>query len=165
MTILRVIRLLALVVWVGGVIFFAFGVAPVAFHTLPSTHEAGLVVGASLRVLHRMGLVAGGVFLLASLADRRLVSSLLVGGMLALTAALQWGVMPKMERDRVAAGGAIDQAEVQSAPRMDFDRLHRLSERMEGGVLLLGLAAVVLTGAEAPRHERERGYPFPPAEL
>ena len=53
-TVLRALRLFAMVAWVGGLIFFAFVVAPVAFHSLPSTHEAGIVVGGTLRVLHWM---------------------------------------------------------------------------------------------------------------
>src|SRR5260370_13841019 len=60
------LRLLAMVAWVGGMVFFAFVVAPVAFHSLSSAHEAGLVVGGSLRVLHWIGLVGGGVFYAAT---------------------------------------------------------------------------------------------------
>ena len=52
-------RLLGMVAWVGGLIFFAFVVAPVAFHVLPSAHEAGLVVGGTLRYLHWIGLIGG----------------------------------------------------------------------------------------------------------
>ena len=43
-TFLRALRLLVMVAWVGGLAFFAFVVAPVAFHVLPGAHEAGLVV-------------------------------------------------------------------------------------------------------------------------
>ena len=41
---LRALRLITIVIWVGGLIFFAFVLAPLAFHTLPSNHEAGLIV-------------------------------------------------------------------------------------------------------------------------
>ena len=54
---LRLIQLLAIVVWVGGIAFFAFVLAPTAFSVLPSAHEAGLIVGATLRPLHNIGLV------------------------------------------------------------------------------------------------------------
>ncbi len=92
---LRVIRLLALVVWVGGLLFFAFVLAPVAFSKLPSTYEAGLVVGASLRVLHLTGLVAGAVYLAASGWGRRdgrrwWLGPALVAGMMTMTAGSQW---------------------------------------------------------------------------
>ncbi len=65
-TVLRALRLYAMVAWVGGLVFFAFVVAPVAFHSLTSAHEAGLVVGGTLRVLHLIGLVGGAVFYAAT---------------------------------------------------------------------------------------------------
>ena len=37
-TVLRALRMLAMVAWVGGLGFFAFVVAPVAFHSLASAH-------------------------------------------------------------------------------------------------------------------------------
>src|SRR6202453_4664450 len=65
-TLLRALRLYAMVPWVGGLGFFAFVVAPVAFHSLASAHEAGLVVGGTLRVLHWIGLIGGAVFCVAT---------------------------------------------------------------------------------------------------
>ena len=43
MSFLRFLMLLSLVVWIGGLIFFAFVLAPTAFQVLPSTHIAGNV--------------------------------------------------------------------------------------------------------------------------
>src|SRR6202522_4826479 len=63
---LRALRLFAMVAWVGGLGFFAFVLAPVAFNSLPSAHEAGIVVGGTLRVLHWIGLIGGGGFCLAT---------------------------------------------------------------------------------------------------
>ena len=150
------VRLLTLVVWVGGLIFFAFVLAPVAFDKLPNSREAGLVVGAALRVLHAMGLVAGVVYLAASLGESRVgrrwwLGPALVVTMMALTAASQWGILPRMEVDRAAAGGDVAVVAVQNPARVDFDRLHRLSERVEGGVLLLGLVAVGMLGLGTER--------------
>src|SRR5215469_645621 len=65
-TVLRALRLLVMVLWVGGLCFFAFVVAPVAFRVLPSAHEAGLVVGGTLKILHWIGLIGGVVFCLAT---------------------------------------------------------------------------------------------------
>ena len=42
-TTLRAIKLLMLVIWLGGLIFFGAVLAPVAFTRLPSTHMAGMV--------------------------------------------------------------------------------------------------------------------------
>lgn len=156
--VLRVVRLLAMVVWVGGLVLFAFVVAPVAFGVLPSTHEAGMVVAGTLGALHAMGEVCGGLFVLATavMATRAgargrgllVAQAALVGLMLAATVYVQRGIIPAMERDRAAAGGAIDAVGVGDAVRVDFDRLHGLSEKVEGMVLLMGVGVVGMMGAE-----------------
>lgn len=154
----RALRLLTLVVWVGGLIFFAFVLAPVAFHVLPSTHEAGTVVGATLRVLNELGHACGFVFLLVTIASwfrstpsgRKLLITevLLVVLMIAATMYVQSSIVPAMERDRLAAGGDVDAAPRDDPARMDFERLHPLSEKVEGSALLLGIAVVILMAAE-----------------
>jgi len=142
--------LLALVVWVGGIIFFAFVVAPTLFHVL-LPEQAGRVVSRSLTVLHWMGIVSGVVFLLSSvLYDRakyaRLKSLTLVNAliviMLVLTLISQFGITPRMQAVR-AELHSVDNVQLD---RSEFDRLHEWSTRLEGGVLILGLAVVVLTG-------------------
>ena len=158
---LRVLRLLALVVWVGGLIFFAFVVAPVAFHVLPSTHEAGTVVGATLRVLNALGFFCGLIFLFATISawlratarGRRLLITqmLLVVLMLGATCYISASIIPAMERDRIAAGGDVDAAPPDNRARLDFERLHPLSEKIEGTALLCGLGVVVLVGMENSR--------------
>lgn len=155
---LRALRLLAIVVWVGGLIFFAFVLAPIAFHVLPSTHEAGTVVGATLRVLNEAGHACGFVFLFATIAfwfrstprARSLLTAelLLVVLMIAATMYVQASIIPAMERDRVAAGGDVDAAPRDNPARIDFERLHPLSEKVEGSALLLGIVVVILMAAE-----------------
>jgi Domain of unknown function (DUF4149) len=158
-TVLRALRLFAMVAWVGGLIFFAFVVAPVAFHSLPSTHEAGIVVGGTLRVLHWIGLIGGAVFYVATaiLWLRAEVSArvgfaiqlTLTGIMLAATAYSQFRILPAMDRDRDLAGGVVETAPAENAGRVDFERLHVLSERLEGAVLLCGLGVVFLLSRES----------------
>jgi len=158
-TFLRALRLFAMVAWVGGLGFFAFVVAPVAFHSLASAHEAGLVVGGTLRVLHWIGLVGGGAFCLATgwlwlWAEvparvgfaRQLV---LTAVMLLITAYLQFNVLPAMEVARAQAGGEVETAPLDNAGRLDFERLHKLSERLEGLVLLCGLGVVFALSRES----------------
>jgi len=157
--ILRALRMLAMVVWVGGLAFFAFVVAPVAFTRLASAHEAGLVVGGTLRVLHQIGLIGGIVFCVATaiLWLRAEVparagfaaETVLTLVMLAITAYLQFSVLPAMEQDRMAAGGDIEAAAVMNPAREDFEHLHRLSERLEGVVLLCGLGVVLFLARES----------------
>jgi uncharacterized membrane protein len=158
-TLLRALRLLSIVVWVGGLIFFAFVVAPVAFHVLPSTHEAGTVVGGTLRVLNEIGVVCYGVFFVATAMCARsrakalgpwlLTTQLVfVTLMLLATVYVKTSILPAMERDRIAAGGNVDAAAAGNPARVEFERLHGLSEKVEGSVLFLGLGVVVLMAAE-----------------
>ena len=148
----RLMQLLAIVVWVGGLIFFAFVLAPTAFHTLPSVHLAGAVVGASLRVFDVIALGCGVVFLAATglifrpegprMRGRFTLEFLLVGAMLVATAYIHWNILPAMDGDLATAGGDISTLAATSPAHLHFDRLHQRSERVEGGVLLLGLALV-----------------------
>jgi uncharacterized membrane protein len=146
--------LLALIVWVGGIIFFAFVLAPTLFTVLPA-QTAGNVVGPALTKLHWIGLFSGGVFLLCSLAynhakysQLRLFGAarLLVLMMLILTAISQFAITPRMRELRERQSGL-------DAPNMraEFNRLHMWSTRAEGGVLLLGLLVVIVTARE-PSH-------------
>lgn len=141
--------LLALIVWIGGIIFFAFVLAPTLFGVLPTTKMAGDVVNATLSKLHWMGIISGVVFLLCSLGYnwQRLVqlrlfmaSHVFVLLMLAFTLISQFGITPRMRELR--SNSAIMDS---SAGRANFDRLHAWSTRLEGGVFFLGLSVVVLT--------------------
>jgi hypothetical protein len=64
--------------------------------------------------------------------------------MIACTSYSQFAIIPAMERDRVAAGGDINAAEIGNPSRIHFNKLHVLSERVEEVVLIMGLVTVVL---------------------
>jgi Domain of unknown function (DUF4149) len=150
---LRSLLYLALIVWLGAEIFFPV-VAAITFQTLrPDTHTAGTIVGQLLRILHGMGLVSALVVLaLLALApafglykpNAVLAPMVLVVLMLGLTVYSQYGIIPAMERDRIAAGGAIDSANQNDQITAHFNKLHNRSEQVEGAVMLLGVAAVIL---------------------
>jgi hypothetical protein len=152
-TLLRSLLYLALMVWLGAEVFFPI-VAAVAFGTLrPDTHSAGMIVRQLLTILHGMGLVSGMVALaLLALAPawgiykpRTVLAPMgMVLVMIALTVYAQFGIIPAMERDRIAAGGAIDAADLANPNRIHFEKLHNRSEHVEEAILLLGLATVVL---------------------
>ena len=74
MSFVRYLMLLSLVVWIGGLIFFAFVVAPTVFAVLPTRQLAGNVVGRSLGILHWMALSCGLVFAITSMIDSRVVN-------------------------------------------------------------------------------------------
>lgn len=158
MSFLRFLMLLSLVVWVGGVIFLAFVEAPTAFRPglLPSRHLAGSVVGGSLNILHWMGLISGCVFLLSSIAcnymargtaDAFALRHVLIVLMLLLTAYSQFGITPRMVALRTSFV-EIDKIPLDDSGRVEFDRLHNWSEKLEGGVLLMGLVVVYLTAPQ-----------------
>jgi len=147
--------LLSLIVWLGGLIFFAFVLAPTAFSVLPSRHVAGTLVGRSLGTMHWMGIASGIVFLASSILHSRLTKGtahvfaaphVLICLMLGLTLISQFGILPRMDTLR-ASIGEIDSVSPDNPARMQFDALHVWSTRVEGGVLLLGLVVVYLTAA------------------
>ncbi len=155
---LRALRLLALVVWVGGLIFFAAIEAPAAFHVMGTTRQFALLIGGSLGTLNAVGRDCGLIFLLASIAlwfrtdprGRRLLLAqmLLIVLMIAATMVVQDRIVPSMERDRAAAGGDINALPTDNSVRAHFDRLHGVSEKVEGSALFLGIGVVVLLAAE-----------------
>ena len=151
-TLLRIIRLYSLALWVGGEVFFVI-VAGIAFKYLPDAHTAGIVVRNSLLALHRVGIGAGIVFVLATLGllatarDRhrlRIIELAIAVMMLALTLYSQRAVMPRMDTDRLTLGGDVMKAPMDSPARRDFEHLHSLSVDLEGAVLVGGLVALAL---------------------
>jgi hypothetical protein len=155
-TLLRTLLYFALIVWLGAEIFFPV-VAAITFTTLrPDTHTAGAIVGELLRILHGMGLVSGMVALaLLALspawsiykARTVLAPMTLLVLMIGLTVYSQFAIIPAMERDRMAAGGAIDVTDRDNPTTVHFNKLHNRSEHVEETILLLGLATVVLVAA------------------
>ena len=64
---------------------------------------------------------------------------LLVVLMIGATMYVQRSILPAMERDRAAVGGDIDSAPPANPARIDFERLHPLSEKVEGAALPAGV--------------------------
>ncbi|MGH9495610.1 MAG: DUF4149 domain-containing protein [Candidatus Sulfotelmatobacter sp.] len=155
MSFLRFLMLLSLVVWIGGLIFFAFVLAPTAFQVLPNTHLAGNVVGRALGKLHWIAIISGIVFLGCSLLYRYLADGtahvfaarhILICLMLALTLLSQFWIIPRMDTLRASVGD-FSTVPADNPARTQFDSLHAWSTRVEGAVLLLGLIAVYLTAS------------------
>lgn len=153
MSFLRYLMLVALVVWIGGLIFFPV-VAQTAFTTLPSRHLAGALVGRCLTALHWMGIVSGVVFLACSLIYSRFSAGttnavsaqhLLILLMLVLTLISQFSIIPHMDAIRASLPAEIDLVPASNPARVQFDMLHVWSTRVESAVLLLGLVLVYLT--------------------
>jgi uncharacterized membrane protein YhhN len=152
MSFLRYLMVLSLVVWIGGLVFFAV-LAPTAFQVLPNTHLAGNLVGRALGKLHWIAIGSGIIFLIASLLYSYLtkgaahlfaVRHILICLMLALTLFSQFWIIPRMDTLRAQVGD-FTAVPITSTQRVQFDALHVWSTRVEGAVLLLGLIAVYLT--------------------
>ena len=152
MSILRYLMLLSLVVWIGGIIFFAI-MAPTAFHQLPTRLMAGTLVGNLLTKLHWIGIFSGIVFLISSMVYSRLTDGdahvfamrhMLICLMIVLTLFSQFWITPRMITLRAQVGN-FDATTLDNPARVQFDALHVWSTRVEIGVLLVGLLVVYLT--------------------
>jgi hypothetical protein len=160
-TILRALILLLIALWLGGVMFFPV-VAATAFGSIADTHAAGTIVGKCLRILHYEGLFAGTALIVLLLAAYRVrayarnvaLPVLFALIMLGLTAFSQFWIIPKMEGFRLAAGGAIDAVSAGDPNRVEFNKLHVLSEHVEEGVLVAGILLVVFLSANTTGEQK-----------
>jgi hypothetical protein len=153
-TFLRFLQVFALGAWVGSIIYFSAVVAQGAFRTLPSVDDAGRLVGFTLGGLHYMGVIAAVIYLVASVALGRSLSGMgkalgqpaAIGVilMLAMTLISQRIVIPRMDVLR-AQMGSVAAAAASSPLRVEFDRLHGVSVKLESAVLLVGIASLFLT--------------------
>jgi uncharacterized membrane protein len=160
MSFLRFLMLLSLVVWIGGIIFFAI-MAPTAFHVLPTRLLAGTLVGNLLTKLHWIAIVCGIVYLLSSLGYNHLIDGethlfalrhLLICAMLALTLVSQFWITPRMLTLRAQVANFDAASTLNDSARAQFDALHVWSTRLEITVLLLGLMVVYMTANIFERH-------------
>ena len=156
MAFLRFLMLLSLVVWLGGITFFAFVLAPTVFAVLPTRELAGTVVNRALPVLHWMGVISGVVFLATSMTYAAMTTGsaqalaprhILVALMLVLTLVSMFVISSRMMVLR-AEMGVIDTVPQDDPRRVEFNRLHHWSTRIEGSVYLIGLVVLYLTARQ-----------------
>jgi len=142
---------LALAIWLGGMIFMTFVVAPALFRRL-GPEDGGRATRAIFPGYYRLGATCGGV-LVASLAlgallapephARRGLEAILASAMLALTL-YSWRVLsPRVELARLKTHRK-DPTDPSNLERRYFRRLHARSMRINGAVLLLGLITLML---------------------
>ena len=153
MSLVRYLMLLSLVIWVGGLIFFSFVLAPTVFSVLPTRQLAGSVVSRSLGIMHWMAIACGVVFAVTSMIDSAVVNgtaepfaarNLIIYAMIILTLVGMFGIASRMLALREQMN-PIDAVPHDDARRVEFNRLHHWSTRIEGSVLVLGLAVLYLT--------------------
>jgi hypothetical protein len=153
--------MLVLALWMGSIFYFAAVVAPTAFAVLPTRTLAGMVVSRSLANLHWIGIVCGLVFLLCSVLLAMIEGGpspfhgrdLLLVAMMAITLAAHFGIERRMNNLK-ANMGVIDVIPQQDARRVEFNRLHVWSERLEGSVFFCGIVLLYLVVREQESSER-----------
>ena len=146
------IFLLAMGVWLGGVVFFSFFTAPVIFERLPRNQAADLVAVIFPRY-YNLGYVCGFAMVLAGAYPIYLVPTQATtwtswGFALAATGVSFYAgrvVMPSVRRLRLTAASSAGTPE-HAVNREAYHRSHQLSVTLNTTVLLLLLVQVLLYG-------------------
>ena len=149
MNIAKFLLLLSLLLWMGGILFFAVAVAPSVFAVLTPVEGgrllAGNIVNRTLTILHWLGMACGFAFLISSVALRKrfkLTENFLVLAMILLTAISQFVVSTRMAAIRAEAG-SLERLALSDPLRLQFMRLHQVSTALEGVIFLLGLVVIL----------------------
>ncbi|MGH7708379.1 MAG: DUF4149 domain-containing protein [Vulcanimicrobiaceae bacterium] len=155
---------LALALWIGGLVGFAFLFAPVAFATIPDLATFARLIGRELLALARFGYVCGAVALIAlgwraRIAPVRgtMIRAALVLAMLVLVAIETRIVVPQMGRLLSAIDAPLGTLARTDSRRAAYDAEHRRSSTIYGAVLVLGLLAFAAAGSERPPVRRRFG--------
>lgn len=160
MVVLRYVYVVALVVWIGGLVTAGAVVAPSLFAVLQAESGlagralAGAAFGEILRRVLTVGEVAGGTMFVALTLLRLLgpkplsygLRAALLALMLAATGYTAHVVLPEADGLRRAIGGPMDSVDASDPRRVRFDALHLLSTRL---VIATAVAGLVLAAWEA----------------
>jgi uncharacterized membrane protein len=160
MVVLRYAYVLALVVWVGGLVTAGAFVAPSLFGVLEAESGAAgrMLAGAAFGEVLRRVLLAGdaaGVVMLATMTVLRLlgpkpisygIRALLLGAMLVVNAYTAHVVLPEAEALRREIHAPMASVAADDTRRTRFDQLHRLSTTL---VTAIAVAGVVVAAWEA----------------
>ena len=154
MVVLRYAYVVALVVWVGGLIAAGAFVAPALFGVLQA--EAGtagrVLAGAAFGEVLRRVLIAGevaGVTMFLTMTILRLlgpkplsygIRAALIGAMLAVNAYAAHIVLPEADGLRREMAGPVAQVAATDPRRIRFDHLHSLSTTLVTAIALAGIA-------------------------
>ncbi len=162
MLFLRYLYVLALVLWLGGMVVAGAVVAPATFGVLEGWNAAdgrvlaGQVFGEVLRRIHLGAYVLAGVMIVALTLHRLLGSRpvaygirvTLIGLMLAFTIGSGQFVSPRVAAMQHEVSGPIAALPADDPRRVEFNRLHGLSNILLSVVALGGLALLVWEARE-----------------
>jgi hypothetical protein len=153
MVVLRYLYILALVVWLGGLVVAGALVAPSVFEVLQDTRAsdgrvlAGAVVGEVLRRLHLLAYAMAAVMLIALAIQRVLgprpigfgIRAAIVGTMLAVTIVSGAVISPRVEAIARSIDGPVASLPAGDTRRTEFFRLHGWSNLLLAVTALGGL--------------------------
>ncbi len=136
------VYLVAMTAWVGAILFFSFGVAPIIFGTL-GAEAGGRFVRALFPRYYAWGAIGAAVALAAFVCGRLAVPELRGWGVL-----VQAGLLIGCALAMLYAGNGLTPAinaarDAGPAEAARFDRLHKRSVRLNGLVLAIGLGLLV----------------------
>jgi uncharacterized membrane protein len=154
MVLLRYFYVLALVMWVGGLVVAGAIVAPSVFDVLQGADAvngpvlAGAVVGEILRRVHRLAYAAAAVMLITLFIQRVLgprpisfgIRTAIVGTMLAVSVVSGYVISPRVEAIAKSVDGPIASLPQGDARRAEFYRLHGWSNLLLMATALGGIA-------------------------
>jgi uncharacterized membrane protein len=155
MVIALFVYLLALACWLGGMIFFTAIIAPVVFKVLPLADAGKFVAGVFPRY-YILGYVAGlisvilAVYFTIERMPRMWWSFSAIALAVALGLTIYAGAVVRPQVDAVRS--VVEEQNPEAARRAEFDRLHRLSVMLNGGVMLLNLTALLTTAIALRPH-------------
>jgi uncharacterized membrane protein len=157
LTAARFLEFLALGLWLGGIVFFAFIFAPAAFAALPTREQAGNLVALLLPRLYLLGALCAGVYLAALMIELRIAGgelrallwpATLVALALLITLYSHYGLgarLAELRAEMTASFGSVDATPRDHALRLAFGRLHGLSTVLLSFQLLIVLMLLLLT--------------------
>ncbi len=133
-------------IWVGAAAGFAI-TAPQLFRAFGADRQsAGNLAGEMIYRLNNIGLILGVIALLALLPRIRQGLNrwrlLLLGGALALALATTFYVFPNLEKAQPPK--AIQEYAETDPVRVEYNRWHKLSERVYGTAMFLGFGVILL---------------------
>lgn len=143
--------LLSWALWIGAIVFFLFVVAPTAFRALELEHAGKFIRTMFPRyylvglLCGLFGLMSGGLLIATRFWPWKGGSTVLVlvFGMMVVVLWARQRLVPRMNslRDEAHEAHASEDEDAREEVLLRWQRLHRLSVRLNLLVLLLGLAA------------------------
>jgi hypothetical protein len=151
---LRYVYVLALVVWLGGMVVLGAIVAPTTFEVLQASAPsggrelAGQLFGATIARFHYVAYAAGGLLLISLLAmavlgprpRHFLVRTIIIAAMLGVAIYSGLVVLGRIDRIQQEVGTLPSRLPATDTRRVEFDGLHELATQL----MMLNMAAALV---------------------